>query len=63
LINGAQLLAAVVRTLDAAHVSLTSLTLRRPTLDDVFLALTWRTTTAGDGLPVEESKPLARSTT
>jgi ABC-2 type transport system ATP-binding protein len=61
--NGAQLLATVVRMLDAAHISLDSLTLRRPTLDDVFLALTGRPTTAGDVLPVEQTRPLARSTT
>jgi len=40
--RGAQLLAAVVRDLDAAQVPLDDLALRRPTLDDVFLTLTGR---------------------
>ena len=47
--QGAQLLAAVVRDLDAAMVPLDDLALRRPTLDDVFLALT--------GRPAEETEP------
>ena len=38
--GGARLLAAVVRDLDAAGVQLDDLSLHRPTLDDVFLALT-----------------------
>ncbi len=38
--NGSRLLAGVVRDLDAANVQLDDLALRRPTLDDVFLALT-----------------------
>jgi ABC-2 type transport system ATP-binding protein len=38
--SGARPLAAVVRDLDAAGVELDDLGLRRPTLDDVFLALT-----------------------
>ncbi|HVF02279.1 MAG TPA: ATP-binding cassette domain-containing protein [Rubrobacteraceae bacterium] len=38
--GGARLLAAVVRDLDRAGVQLDDLGLRRPTLDDVFLALT-----------------------
>jgi ABC-2 type transport system ATP-binding protein len=61
--QGAQLLTAVVRDLDAAGVPLDDLALRRPTLDDVFLALT--------GRPAEETElptdtpaiePLVRST-
>ncbi len=48
--GGAQQLVAVVRDLDAAGVSLEDLALRRPTLDDVFLSLTGRTT-------VKESRP------
>ena len=40
--GGARLLAAVVRDLDAAGVQVDDLGLRRPTLDDVFLALTGR---------------------
>jgi ABC-2 type transport system ATP-binding protein len=39
-VNGARLLASVVRDLDAASVPLDDLALRRPTLDDVFLTLT-----------------------
>ncbi len=38
--QGAQHLAAIVRDLDAAQISLADLMLRRPTLDDVFLTLT-----------------------
>lgn len=38
--HGAQQLAAIVRDLDAAHIPLGDLALRRPTLDDVFLMLT-----------------------
>lgn len=38
--QGAERLAAMVRDLDAAHVALDDLALRRPTLDDVFLTLT-----------------------
>ncbi len=40
--QGAQLLTAVVRDLDAAQIHVEDLALRRPTLDDVFLALTGR---------------------
>lgn len=43
--HGAQQLEAIVRDLDAAHIPLTDLALRRPTLDDVFLSLTGRATT------------------
>jgi ABC-2 type transport system ATP-binding protein len=38
--GGGDLLARVVRTLDAAEISVSELALHRPTLDDVFLALT-----------------------
>jgi ABC-2 type transport system ATP-binding protein len=38
--NGSKLLASIVRDLDEAGVQLEDLSLRRPTLDDVFLALT-----------------------
>src|SRR5918998_1356110 len=38
--EGASLLAEVVRRLDAAGLEISDLALRRPTLDDVFLALT-----------------------
>lgn len=40
--QGSQLLASVVRDLDAAQIPVNDLALRRPTLDDVFLALTGR---------------------
>jgi ABC-2 type transport system ATP-binding protein len=40
--GGAGLLATIVRELDGAGVRLDDLALHRPTLDDVFLALTGR---------------------
>jgi ABC-2 type transport system ATP-binding protein len=43
--QGVQHLEAIVRDLDAASVPLDDLSLRRPTLDDVFLSLTGRATT------------------
>jgi ABC-2 type transport system ATP-binding protein len=39
-VKGASLLAEAVRRLDAAGLEISDLALRRPTLDDVFLALT-----------------------
>lgn len=61
--QGAQLLAAVVRDLDAANIPVDDLALRRPTLDDVFLTLTGRTATTGDlSTDTPEPRPLARST-
>jgi len=61
--QGTQLLAAVVRDLDAVHIPLDTLALRRPTLDDVFLTLTGRATATGD-LPAEapDTRPMVRST-
>jgi ABC-2 type transport system ATP-binding protein len=61
--HGPQILASVVRDLDAAHVPLDDLALRKPTLDDVFLALTGRAATAEE-LPEEqaETPSLVRST-
>jgi ABC-2 type transport system ATP-binding protein len=61
--QGAQLLAAIVRDLDAAQVPLDDLALRRPTLDDVFLTLTGRAATEDD-LPTETQAPqlVGRST-
>ena len=60
--QGAQLLASVVRDLDAAQVPLDDLALRRPTLDDVFLTLTGRVATEEEMLPERsDSKPLAGS--
>jgi len=41
--RGAEQLAAIVRDLDTAHISLANLALRQPTLEDVFLALTGHT--------------------
>jgi ABC-2 type transport system ATP-binding protein len=61
--NGTQHLVAVVRDLDAAHVALDDLALRRPTLDDVFLTLTGRAVAEGDTLEnTTDSRPMARST-
>lgn len=60
--QGAQLLAAVVRDLDAAQIPVDDLALRRPTLDDVFLSLTGHATTTGDlSLDTPDTRPLARS--
>lgn len=60
--RGAQQLAAVVRDLDAAQIPLDDLALRRPTLDDVFLALTGRAATPAN-LPADiDTRTLARST-
>jgi ABC-2 type transport system ATP-binding protein len=42
--QGAQQMAAVIRDLDVAHITLNDLALHRPTLDDVFLTLTGQTT-------------------
>ena len=60
--QGVQLLAAVVRELDAAQVRLDDLALRRPTLDDVFLTLTGREASATE-LPADipAGEPLVRS--
>ncbi|HTE68204.1 MAG TPA: ATP-binding cassette domain-containing protein [Actinomycetes bacterium] len=46
--EGAAILAEVVRRLDAAGVEISDLSLHRPTLDDVFLALTGRVAEAAD---------------
>jgi ABC-2 type transport system ATP-binding protein len=43
--GGSRLLPIVVRALDDAEVPLEDITLRRPTLDEVFLALTGHTAT------------------
>src|SRR5438067_6896994 len=61
--QGAQLLATVVRDLDAAQIPLDDLALRRPTLDDVFLTLTGRPAEETE-LPADNlaSEPLVRST-
>ena len=48
--GGANVLAEAVRHLDAAGVAIADLALHRPTLDDVFLALTGRATAAEAGV-------------
>jgi ABC-2 type transport system ATP-binding protein len=61
--QGTQLLAAIVRDLDAAQVPLDNLALRRPTLDDVFLTLTGRAATSGDlSIDTPATQSLVRST-
>lgn len=62
--NGVVQLTAIVRDLDAAHIPLDDLALRRPTLDDVFLSLTGHAATE---VPLSEeeaqaNQQLARST-
>ncbi len=47
--HGAGTLAEVVRTIDGAGLEVAELSLRRPSLDDVFLALTGRRAEDGDG--------------
>ena len=41
-VNGAEALPALLRVLDDAGITLTSINLSRPTLDDVFLTMTGR---------------------
>ncbi len=61
--QGTQLLAAVVRDLDAAQIQVEDLALRRPTLDDVFLALTGRAAEETDEpIEIPAARPLERST-
>jgi ABC-2 type transport system ATP-binding protein len=61
--HGAQLLAEIVRDLDAAQIPLDDLALRRPTLDDVFLTLTGRAaTTAEQPTETPTTQPMVRST-
>lgn len=53
-LDGSSMLAGVVRELDTANIAISDLSLRQPTLDDVFLALTGRMATSesdvdGDG--------------
>jgi ABC-2 type transport system ATP-binding protein len=54
--NGPERLAAIVRDLDAAGVSMVDLALRRPSLDDVFLSLTGRS--AADPEPTNRTQPI-----
>jgi ABC-2 type transport system ATP-binding protein len=51
--DGSTALTEMVRGLDAAEVSIADLALRRPTLDDVFLALTGHTAEDGDAPAAE----------
>jgi ABC-2 type transport system ATP-binding protein len=61
--NGARLLAAVVRDFDAARIPLDDLALRRPTLDDVFLALTGHAAAlAEQPTEIPDTRLVARST-
>ncbi len=59
--GGARLLSSVVRDLDAAGVQLDDLGLRRPTLDEVFLALTGHAAEALDGQQAASVAPGERS--
>lgn len=60
--RGAQQLAAIIRDLDAAHVPLDDLALRRPTLDDVFLTLTGHAATeTAASTKAETAQTLVRS--
>jgi ABC-2 type transport system ATP-binding protein len=66
--DGVAILPEVVRRLDAAGLALSDLAVRRPTLDDVFLALTGQTTQPPDpaeapatGQPRPERQPTTRS--
>jgi ABC-2 type transport system ATP-binding protein len=65
--EGASMLAEVVRRLDGAGIAIADLALRRPTMDDVFLALTGRAAEAADGEAPDEPggrrRRAARSTT
>jgi ABC-2 type transport system ATP-binding protein len=56
--HGAQHLAAIVRDLDALHISLADLALRQPTLDDVFLSLTGH---AAEAARIPETPAVTRS--
>ncbi|HJT59473.1 MAG TPA: ATP-binding cassette domain-containing protein [Ktedonobacteraceae bacterium] len=50
--QGTQLIAGIVRDLDAAQIQVDDLAIRKPTLDDVFLTLTG-STASGEDLPAE----------
>jgi ABC-2 type transport system ATP-binding protein len=61
--QGSQILAAVVRDLDTAEIAIDDMALRRPTLDDVFLALTGRAAEETDEhIDIIAARPLERST-
>jgi len=57
--GGARLISSVVRDLDEAEVGLDDLGLHRPTLDDVFLALTGRAAEEPDENPSDEHQEVA----
>jgi len=66
--DGVAILPEVVRQLDASGLALSDLAVRRPTLDDVFLALTGHATQPPDpseapatGQPTPERQPATRS--
>jgi ABC-2 type transport system ATP-binding protein len=54
--QGAATLAETLRRLDAAGIGLQEVTLRKPTLDDVFLALTGHAATNGHDQPEEAAR-------
>jgi ABC-2 type transport system ATP-binding protein len=60
--DGAKALAPIVRALDAAHLALDDLTLRRPTLDEVFLHLTGGNAT-GDNATGDRAPDAAHDST
>ena len=47
-VGGSQTLTTALRSLDAEHLDVIDIALRRPTLDDVFLSLTGHATTSND---------------
>ncbi len=51
--DGTSLLTEAIRRLDAAGIELADIALRRPSLDDVFLALTGHTAEAAEEVPAE----------
>jgi ABC-2 type transport system ATP-binding protein len=53
--GGAGSLVEVVRRLDEAGIKVVDITLRRPSLDDVFFALTGHTTASGDDAVLSEA--------
>jgi ABC-type multidrug transport system ATPase subunit len=57
--SGSKLLPLVVRALDDAEVPVEDIALRRPTLDEVFLALTGSTTTSTDHNPTSPKEGAA----
>ena len=58
--NGEEALPGLLRTLDQAAITLESIQLARPTLDDVFLTLTGRS--LREDTPEPAGRPLAAAT-